>query len=423
MVGSAQPCPTIAVIIPEEVIIRQIPRRVPDPAAETAIIEKFTESGFHVVDPEQIRLIRYSEVVEKALQGDPEAILQLSERFSADILVLGEAVSVVEVTGVPGQPTLQQGRARVEVRVIEAATGRILTAEARHTGGIDFTPEIAAKKSLERAGVKIACKLAQAIAAHLPPGCFLECFLPSATYGGMPFENPVGFPVSGQELNTMVETALSQRGLMVSPPLAADFVVTGVVSDWSLVMSPMVRLPVLDVLFQAGVMTITIDLRVLNLDTAEFQADVITEHIEGIEIFGFRFGLNPRDLARKAAERIAERVASLSVITVSGANSPELQADRGLASPVLGLIVRKHPQGLSFSLPQGAAEEMRLQIYNLAGRKVFDSGRVTGNSLSWNLQNMAGNPVANGVYLYVVTVRTLDGRILKGEVRKIAILR
>ena len=78
-------------------------------------------------------------MVEQALQGDPEAILQLSELFAADILVLGEAFSVVEVVRVPGQTEqLQQGRARVEVRVVEAATGRILKAAVLHTGGLDF---------------------------------------------------------------------------------------------------------------------------------------------------------------------------------------------------------------------------------------------------------------------------------------------
>jgi len=240
----------------------------------------------------------------------------------------------------------------------------------------------------------------------------------------MPFENPVGFPVSGDDLKTMVETALSQRGLTVAEPLAADFVVTGVVSDWNLIMSPMIRLPILGALFRAGVMTVTIDLRLLNLDTAEFQADVITESIEGIEIFGLRFGLNPRDLARKAANRIAEKVASLSVITVSKAPSRRRLSNQDSRSmnPLANLTISRQPVGLSFSLPKGLVSEMRVEIYNLAGGKVFDSGRVAGHSLSWNLQNMAGEPVANGVYLYVVTAWTSDGRLRSG-VRKLAILR
>jgi hypothetical protein len=307
--------------------------------------------------------------------------------------------------------------------VIEAATGRILAADALHTGGIDFTPEIAGKKSLERAGTKIACKLAQALAAFLPSGCFTSCSLPNPTYGGMPFDNAAGFPVPGDDLTTMVETALSQKGLTVSPPLAADYVVTGVISDWGVTMSPMIRIPLIDLLFRAGIMWMKVDMRVLNLDTSEIQADLITVSIEGIEIFGFQFGLNPRDLAREAAERIAERVASLSVVTVSAADSSKTQADRKLRSPITELVVRRQPQGWRFSLPMGASGEIQLQIYDLSGRKVFDSGRVSGHALTWKAQNAVGEPVANGIYVYVVTARTLDGRILKSEVKKLAILR
>lgn len=421
VVGSAQKCPTVAVIIPEEVIIREIPRQVPDPAAETAIVEQFVKAGLHVVDPEQIKLIRYSELVEKALQGDPEAILRLSERFSADILVLGEAVSTVEVTRVPGQPTLQQGRARVELRVIEAATGRILAADALHTGGIDFTPELAAKKSLERAGVKIACKLAQALSAYLPGGCFLGCSLPVPTYGGMPFENAVGFPVSGEDLDTMVETALSQKGLTLAPETAADYVVTGTISDWGITMSPMIRIPVLDLLFRAGIMWVKIDLRLLNLDTAEIQADVITASIEGIEIFGLQFGLNPRDLARKAAEKIAERVSSLSPVTVEGLAAGTLPPQRG--SQALEVVLLRRPQGLEVRPAGVPAAHLRLEVYDLSGHRVFDSGKVAGNRLTWDLRDDPGRLLANGIYLYRVTVRTLDGRILRSEVKKLAILR
>jgi flagellar hook assembly protein FlgD len=71
----------------------------------------------------------------------------------------------------------------------------------------------------------------------------------------------------------------------------------------------------------------------------------------------------------------------------------------------------------------GAFAEMQLQIYDLSGREVFDSGRVPGHALTWKGQNAVGEPVANGIYLYVVTAQTLDGRTLKSEVRKVVILR
>ncbi len=58
-----QSCPTVCVIIPETVIIDRIPRPVPDPAAETAVIHPFLDYSFHFVDQNQIRAIRYTELV------------------------------------------------------------------------------------------------------------------------------------------------------------------------------------------------------------------------------------------------------------------------------------------------------------------------------------------------------------------------
>jgi len=48
--------------------------------------------------------------------------------------------------------------------------------------------------------------------------------------------------------------------------------------------------------------------------------------------------------------------------------------------------------------------------------KVFDSGYVRSNQLDWHLQNDEGFIVANGVYLYVVTIRGYDGSIIRSEV-------
>lgn len=421
--GAAERCETVVVIIPEEVTIRRAPQQVPDPAAETAIIKHFENYGFNVVDQNQVRAIRYSELVSNAIALTPEAITQLSDRFAADILVLGEAFSVVEEErGVPGQPTIQSGRARVEVRVIDADTADILAADSVHTGGIDFTAEHAGKKSLERAGDKIACRLAREMAEELSSNCFGSCDLPEITYGGMPFENSANAPINGDNLDTMVETALSQSGLTVTEPLAADMVVTGTISDWNLMMTPRVNIPILDTLIRGGVMTVEVDLHVQNLHTAEIQGDVVTSHIEGVEVFGMRFGLDPKDLARRLSNRIAERVASMAGQSLSAAfsRSPSQQQPQ-TTSPTLD--VDRTNMGLELRLSNAPTESLRLEVYGLDGHKVYDSGTKRGRLLSWNWQNDHGQRLANGVYLYVMTGRTTDGRFYKSEVRKIVILR
>ena len=309
-------CPTVCVIIPETVIIERIPRPVPDPAAETAIIKAFLSYGFHVVDQAQVKFLRMTDpdLVERARNGDLTAIRELSERFAADVLVLGEAVSTVtvfEALQIPGQPRLQDGRARVEVRAIEAATGRILAADALHTGGLDFSPELAGKKSLERAGEKIVCRLAKSIVQSYPAlrPCFKGCTVPPPTYGALPFENisPVWVRNFGELLATTAETELSKAGCKTAQALAADYIVTGVVTDWKEIKTPPFNIRGLEWIVCGVAAWVTVDVRVLNLETAEFEGFEVTVNVGGLQILGFRFGASPQDIARAAAREIASQ--------------------------------------------------------------------------------------------------------------------
>jgi len=75
-----------------------------------------------------------------------------------------------------------------------------------------------------------------------------------------------------------------------------------------------------------------------------------------------------------------------------------------------------------FSAQGQGIESLKVDVFDLAGRKVYDSGFVAGNALSWNLESM-GRRVANGVYFYIVTVRGTNGEIIQSEVRKLVVLR
>lgn len=307
-----QSCPTVVVIIPEEVIIRLVPTRVPDPAAETAIIHAFLDYGFHVVDQDQIRAIRYTQLVSDAVDGQQGAISQLSDRFSADILVLGEAFA--EETETPGQLALQSARARIELRAIESATGRIIAAEALHTGGIDLSMATAAKKALQRAGEEIACQLARGIVRYIPTGCVRVACAPEAPMVGVtPFENQSGVRLGDlpSVLTTMMETSLSERGCRTAHAMAGDFVVTGVVTDYKQLLTPALRIPGLDWLWRTGTCWMTVDVQVFDLHTAEMKAHEVTANVSGVEIFGIRFGFSSRNLARKASQLIAARIGAL----------------------------------------------------------------------------------------------------------------
>jgi len=307
ILASAETCPTICVIIPETVTIHQIERQIPQPAAETAIIRNFLDYDFYVVDQEQIRAIRYSSVVSNAIAGQQSAILELSDRFAADILVLGRASA--KETEARGELKFQSARADIDLRAIEAATGRVLAADASHAGGIDFTLDVAAKKALQRAGDKIFRQLAKAMVDQLPHDCIdvnrldTLCF-PRPKVGIMPFEND-----RTDILATMVQTALSELGYSTVHAVVADYIVTGAVTDCRELLTPVLKIPGLDWLWRTGTSWMTLDVQVIDLDTAKVTAYEVTANVAGVEIFGIRFGFSSGDLARKASKLVATQFA------------------------------------------------------------------------------------------------------------------
>jgi hypothetical protein len=106
------------------------------------------------------------------------------------------------------------------------------------------------------------------------------------------------------------------------------------------------------------------------------------------------------------------------VIIPVGGSSRALVVDKVYvySSPLSGTINGFRVQGQGIS-------SITLEIFDLAGRKIFESGEVRGNTLIWNLQNNAEQRLANGVYLYVVRVRGLNDEVYVSEVRKLVILR
>jgi PKD repeat protein len=78
---------------------------------------------------------------------------------------------------------------------------------------------------------------------------------------------------------------------------------------------------------------------------------------------------------------------------------------------------------MSFRVEGIGIRSIKAEVYDLTGKQVFDSGFVGGRELSWDLTNAQGKPLANGVYLYVITVRGYDGQVIKSEVRKLVVLR
>src|SRR5215510_14299465 len=71
-----------------------------------------------------------------------------------------------------------------------------------------------------------------------------------------------------------------------------------------------------------------------------------------------------------------------------------------------------------FTAPSSVVQ-IRLEVYNSAGRKVFDNELRGGNVLDWHLQDGQAEPLADDSYLCVVTVKSISGKLSQkiGSVR------
>jgi hypothetical protein len=63
-----------------------------------------------------------------------------------------------------------------------------------------------------------------------------------------------------------------------------------------------------------------------------------------------------------------------------------------------------------FAAPS-AVVQLRLEVYDGAGQKLIDTEQRGGNVLDWHLHGGNGERVADGTYLFVVTIKNLSGRL------------
>ncbi len=85
-------------------------------------------------------------------------------------------------------------------------------------------------------------------------------------------------------------------------------------------------------------------------------------------------------------------------------------------SPVRGDQVR-------FTVEGASAWEVRLRVHDVSGRLVYDSDWRPGPTYQWHLYDRRGRPVAGGIYLYWVEVRTPEGQTVRTAVERLLVLR
>jgi len=84
-----------------------------------------------------------------------------------------------------------------------------------------------------------------------------------------------------------------------------------------------------------------------------------------------------------------------------------------------GLIGDLHP----WAPTSLEVERVSLQVFDLSGALVFDSGLRKGHAIQWNLETRHGRPAANGTYLYIITVQDRAGNLIRSGVRLISVIR
>lgn len=141
--------PRVMVIVSES----NLGMRLVEPAGEAEVIRHLIQKGFTVVDPGQVRKIRESDQIKKIVAGDMKAAQLLGRQHSAEVLVIGDAVSAVAMRG-GVLANMVSVRARLEARAIRTDTGEVLAADGAEAPGLDLTEQVAGKKALAAAGEK-----------------------------------------------------------------------------------------------------------------------------------------------------------------------------------------------------------------------------------------------------------------------------
>jgi hypothetical protein len=115
-------------------------------------------------------------------------------------------------------------------------------------------------------------------------------------------------------------------------------------------------------------------------------------------------------------------VAGLGALSVDPSEIMSLQDGFRVDSVVNSPNPIRDVHTTTFTVKGVGIESIRVQIFDLAGRLAFDSG-WQANDYAWHVQSDTGETLANGIYLYIVTVRGPNGETVVTETRKLAVYR
>src|SRR5712671_4476600 len=89
---------------------------------------------------------------------------------------------------------------------------------------------------------------------------------------------------------------------------------------------------------------------------------------------------------------------------------PDKNVEPGAGHSNLTVTARATADRVRFTSPNTVVQ-LRLEVYDEAGQKVVDTEQRGGNVIDWHLDGGAGERVADGAYLCVLTSKNLSGRL------------
>ena len=126
---------------------------------------------------------------------------------------------------------------------------------------------------------------------------------------------------------------------------------------------------------------------------------------------------------RTSGSRSVNVFVSQTGLPTTSASLRDLIAPRSeISKPRLGHIALLGKRMLQFEAQGISTAGLDVVVYGLNGRLVY-SDTTRDQKLRWNLRDNTGRPIANGVYLYVLTAKGPDGQVFRSGVKKLIVLR
>jgi hypothetical protein len=87
------------------------------------------------------------------------------------------------------------------------------------------------------------------------------------------------------------------------------------------------------------------------------------------------------------------------------------------------LTLGRETRTAEFTVAGENLERIRLEVFDLRGRRIFSSGEINDITYKWHLDRDDGRVVANGVYLYAITATTTSGKKVHSGIKKLVTTR